>query len=284
MRRRCAALILLLMMTGDIRHLRAASMLKPVEMDWRGTGQLYLLLNNGDVIRYDATRGETHQPIRGARGFRAAQLVSPVSSSPYFFISGFLARSGVVMQYTSDGKLVAQLQTPELAAGMDIDPTPNARVLYLVSAVSSSIYSIRPDQTDRPAKEVAFIKEARNLGPVFFDAARNKLLVGDLWTGSLYEIDCKSGSYQVVLKDLGEPVSLALDPSTKVLYVADAAHGRVNVFSYDPKKGFVRSKVINTGLQDLSAIALAPGGLFVSDLKTGVYKYSSSDGLKHMAF
>src|SRR5262249_23424164 len=115
----------------------------PIAMDWHRGGYLYIAFETGDVDAYE-DQGRVVR-IFHAPGFRPAEIVSAkVHGVEVILISGFRGREGSIVVWDgASGRQIESFATPELAAGLDIDPgttgPKHAHVLYIASAVSSSV-------------------------------------------------------------------------------------------------------------------------------------------------
>ncbi len=249
----------------------------PIAMDWHQGGRLYIVYGSGQVLAVDPASGVVTRSFRiYDDSLRPAEIVSAVvRGQEVVFISGFMGRVGLIVEYGAEGQPLAKFPAPELAVGLDIDPGTSgnhAHILYVASASSSAVYAINIDQPGR-ADEVTYIKGARSLGPVVFDRSKNRLFIGDQGNGNLYEVDCATGSFTTVATDLGSPISLAIDGASTILYVADSFSGQIQGLKLgDPQQKLTRLISYSTRLERLSAIALAPesSSLFVADLSKGV--------------
>jgi hypothetical protein len=244
----------------------------PITMDWHPGGRLYLLLKNGSVSILDGTTKRKVATIPQLFGIVPVEIYSArLNGVEYVFVSGFSGRSGGVWQYTAEGKPHARFETPEQAASFDVDPTRH--LLYVASPVTNVVYSISLDQKGSSAKRVAYIREAEAVGPVVYDAGRNRVMVGDNGNGALYEVDVKSGSYQKAASDLGRPISLGIDEACKTLLVADELTGRVYVFRLE-NGAFKKTEAITTGFRTLSGVTFGPDDTaYVAD-GTNAYQLS----------
>ncbi len=240
----------------------------PIAMDWHPGGRLCLLLKNGSVSILDGTTKRIPQLF----GIVPVEIFAArLKGVEYVFVSGFLGRSGAVWQYTADGKPYARFETPEQAASFDVDG--ERHLLYVASPVTNVVYAINLDQKGSSAKRVAYIREAVAVGPIVYDAGRNRVLVGDTGRGILYDVDVKSGSYQQTASDLGRPISLGIDAACKGLLVADELTGRIYVFRLE-NGAFKKTEAITTGFRTLSGVTFGPDDtLYVAD-GTNAYEMS----------
>ena len=159
----------------------------------------------------------------------------------------------------------------EQAASFDVDPARH--VLYVASPVTNFVYAIDIDQKGSSAKRVAYIREAEAVGPIVYDAGRNRVLVADAGSGILYDVDVKTGSYQQTASDLGRPISLGIDAACKGLLVADELTGRIYVFRLE-NGAFKKTEAIATGFRTLSGVTFGPDDtLYVAD-GTNAYQLS----------
>ncbi len=257
-------------LTGLTVALAAAN--GPIAMDWHQGGRLYLLLKNGGVSILDEPTKRKVAAIPALFGIVPVEIFSAqLKGREYVFVSGFLGRSGAVWQYTSDGKPYARFATPEQAASFDVDDARH--LLYVASPVTNYVYSIDLEQKGSSSKRVAYIREAAAVGPVIFDAGRNRVIVGDTGNGALYDVDVRTGSYQQTASDLGRPISLAMDATFKTLYVADEATGRIYILRLE-NGAFRKVEAITTGFRTLAGVALGPDDtLYVAD-GTSAYQLS----------
>jgi len=244
----------------------------PIGLDWHPGGHLYLLLKNGSVTVIDEITKRKLATIPSLFGIVPVEIFSArLKEREYVFVSGFWGRSGTVWQYTAEGKQYARFETPEQAASFDIDPA--RQLLYIASPVTNFVYAINLDRKGSSAKRVAFVREAKAIGPVIFDRGRNRVMLGDTALGVLYEVDVTTGSYRQIASDLGHPISLGIDAAFKTLFVADQLTGRIHVLRLE-KGTFKKADAIATGLRTLSAVTLGPDDtVFVAD-GYGAYQLS----------
>lgn len=244
----------------------------PIALDWHPGGRFYVLQKNGGVSVVDPAAKKQVAAIPALFGMVPAEIFSArLQDREYVFVSGFWGRSGTVWQYTADGKPYARFETPEQAASFDVDAARH--LLYVASPVTNVVYSIDLEQHGSTARRVAYLRDAEAIGPVVFDPGRNRVMVGDTGNGALYDVDVTNGTYQKIASDLGRPISLAIGPAFRSLYVADAVSGRVHIFRVD-KGALRRADVIPTGLRGLSAVTSGPDDtLFVAD-GSAVYQVS----------
>jgi DNA-binding beta-propeller fold protein YncE len=236
----------------------------PIALDWHKGGHLYVLLKNSSVSILDEITKRKLTTIPARFGAVPVEVFSTrLKEGEHVFISGFWGRSGTVWQYTAEGAPYARFETPEQGASFDVDP--KGRVLYVASPVTNVVYAMSLDQKGSAAKRVAYIREAEALGPVIFDQGRNRLMLGDTAGGTLYEVNVANGSYQQIAANLGRPISLGIDATSKTLFLADSLTSRVYVFHLE--NGVLKlAEAIPTGLRTLSAVTLGPGDtVFVAD-------------------
>jgi hypothetical protein len=250
----------------------AAASSGPIGLDWHKGGRLFVLLKNGSVSVLDAATKRKVATIPALFGMVPVEIFSArLQEREFVFVSGFWGRSGSVWQYTAEGRPYARFETPDQAASFDIDP--QRHLLYVASPVTNVVYSIDIDQKVSSAKRVAYIREAEAVGPVVFDWARNRVMVGDVGRGTLYEVDVTNGSYKQIASGLGRPISLGIGPASRTLYLADSIGGRIHVFRLE-NDVFKEAEAIATGLPSLSAVTLGPDDtLFVADGRA-VYQLS----------
>lgn len=250
---------------------------KPVAMDFHAGGDLIVLSQSGEVDAYDALSGQR------LRGFNTASYVRPsdvtstkISNAETIFVSGFYGRQSVVLQYTADGKLLDRFNTPDLAAGIDVDA--GNRVLYTATP-ARTVYKVALDEKVRKPRLLAYLGPARTLGAVIFDPPRKRLLVADAQTGTLYAIDCATGSYSPLTSGLGRPMAMAFDRTYTTLYVADLEQGKIHMLKLSPARP---PKSFITSLHDLDAIAQSPrpDTLFIADEKEGIFLFSTATGAR----
>lgn len=236
----------------------------PIALDWHPGGRFYVLQKNGSVSVVDVGAKKQVASIPVLFGMMPAEIFSArLQDREYVFVSGFWGRSGTVWQYTADGKPYARFETPEQAASFDVDAARH--LLYVASPVTNVVYSIGLDQHGSNARRVAYLRDAEAIGPVVYDPGRNRVIVGDTGRGALYDVDVSSGAYQQIASDVGRPISLAIGPAFRTLYVADELSGRVHIFRRD-KEAFRAAEVIPTGLRGLSAVTSGPDDtMFVAD-------------------
>ena len=91
------------------------------------------------------------------------------------------------------------------------------------NAGTNEIYQARIGDKGDGLHFLAEIVGARHLGPVLFDAPRQRLIVGEVDSGELYTLDLKSRRSHLLARNLGNPAALMLTADAKQLLIADAA-------------------------------------------------------------
>jgi hypothetical protein len=250
----------------------AAATSGPIGLDWHPDGRLFVLLKDGGVSILDGVTKRKLAAIPSRFGVVPVEIFSArLKDGEYVFISGFWGRSGAVWQYTADGRPYARFETPQQAASFDVDG--DRHLLYLASPVTNVVYSVDLDQHGSAAKRVAYVAEAKAIGPVVFDRVRNHVLLADTASGVLYDIDVTNGSYQQIASGLGRPISLGIGSAFKIMFVADSLSNRICVFRLE-NGTFKQTDAVPTGLRKLAAVSLGPDDtVFVAD-GTGVYQLS----------
>ena len=255
----------------------ASTRSKPVAMDCHAGGNLIVLSLSGEVATYDAASGQRLRSFNIAPYVRPSDVTSAkISNTEMIFVAGFYGRQSVVLQYSLDGKLLDRFNTPDLAAGIDVDAT--RRVLYTATP-GRTVYKVALDEKVRKPQPLAYLGTARTLGPVIFDPPRQRLLAADVQAGTLYAIDARTGSYALLASGLGRPVAMAFDPALTTLYIADFEDGQVHVLKLSPARPL---KTFKTSLRDLDAIAQSPRPdvVFVADENEGIFLFSTSTGAR----
>jgi hypothetical protein len=254
-----------------------ASSLKPVAMDFHPGGNLIVLSQSGEVDAYDALSGQRLRWFDIAAYVRPSDVVSvKLANAETVFVSGFYGRQSVVLQYSADGKLLDRFNVPDLASGTDVDA--DHRVLYTATP-ARTVYKVALDEKPRKPRLLAYLGPARTLGALIYDAPRQRLIVADAQAGTLYAIDCRTGSYAPLANGLGRPVAMAFDPAFTTLYVADVEDGKIHILKVAPARP---QKTFTTSLRDLAAIARSPrpDSLFIADENKGVFVFSTSTGTR----
>jgi len=257
--------------------LASAAALKPVAMDFHAGGNLIVVSQSGEVGAYDALSGKRLRWFDIASYVRPSDVTSAkLGNDETIFVSGFYGRQSVVLQYSPDGKLLDRFNTPDLAAGIDVDA--GNRVLYTATP-ARTVYKVALDEKPRKPRLLAYLGPARTLGAVIFDPPRKRLLAADAQTGSLYAIDCATGSYSLLTSGLGRPVAMAFDRTYTTLYVADVEQGKVHMLKLSSARP---PKSITTSLRDLDAIAQSPrpDTLFIADENEGIFLFSTATGTR----
>lgn len=251
--------------------------LKPVAMDCHAGGNLIVLSQAGQVDTYDAASGKRLRWFDIAQYVRPSDITSAkIANAETIFVAGFYGRQSVVLQYSAEGKLLDRFNTPDLAAGIDVDAAH--RILYTATP-ARTVYKVNLDDKVRKPQLLASVGAAKTLGAVIFEPPRNRLLVADAQAGTLYAIDCKTGLYAQIASGLGRPVAMAFDPAYTTLYVADLEDGQIHILKFSPSRTL---KTFTTTLQDLDAVAQSPRPetIFVADEKEGIFILSTSTGAR----
>ena len=171
-----------------------------------------------------------------------------------------------LFQYSESGKRQCEWIVPDISAGIDIDI--NERAVYLAGASNGIVYRLRLGRDgcsdDKPAA-VFQIRQATRLGPLIVDSNARALYVADL-RGALYRIDLRRGAVVEVAASLGQPVALAYDRKSALLYVADSAGRRI--WRIDVKQANAQPAVLSRdpAFQEPSSLTFASdGNLLIGD-------------------
>jgi len=251
---------------------------RPIALDWHEGGNLFVLDDAGRVAVYDVKQKRRIRVFVLERSIRPADIVSAkIFNTETVFVSGSYGRQSVVLQYSPEGVLLNRFDTPDLAAGMDIDPSTH--ILYLASPVSRKIYSVSLEGKERRVRFLSYVGLAKTIGPLAFDQPRRRLLAGDVQSGALYAVDIRNGEYKLIANGLGSPVALAFDKTFSILYVADYSNGRIQSLKLPAATAATAWK---TSMRDLSGVAPSsmPDSIFITDEKQGVFLLSIRTGQK----
>jgi DNA-binding beta-propeller fold protein YncE len=271
-----AVLITNMAAAGEIEH--------PVALDALPSTGLIVLGAKGTVYQ-----------LRGSSGTYSASgsFRLPVNESPvdltlaqinqkfYIFVTSNLTtglgNTGRVTQYNLDGHFVQYWSVRGVCAGIDYDG--NSHTLYLANSSESEILSIHFN-SDGSSKVTSLgaISHVAQIGPLAFDAAGNKIYLGDIASGGIYVFDLSTKKSTTLGPRVGNVAALRIGPSGRRLLAADSQHKQIAIIDIDSK---AQSTVWQTGarLRFPSGLAFVDSGLLaVSDYDLGVIYFISQDG------
>ncbi|HEV7766325.1 MAG TPA: hypothetical protein VGQ76_15075 [Thermoanaerobaculia bacterium] len=184
------------------------------------------------------------------------------------------------------GKEVGQwsLRVPGgVLASVAIDP--NRQIAYCSDSHYGVIYKLDLKNSRASFETMIRIRDPGTLGPVIFDAKRQRLLVGDVKQGRILAVTIADKRVEVLLDrgTIREPIALALDPATDRLYVADPTKERVWVGNLAEKR-FTPQTFSRYRFRDPCGVAWSKGTLWVIDRGTKRLSQFAADGnpLKHI--
>lgn len=173
-----------------------------------------------------------------------------------------------VMRFNGAGKRIAEWPIGSMGAspaGIAIDS--ERAIVYCVDSRGGEIF-----QLNLRAKQPAFttllrIPESGIFGPLIYDAARRRLLVGDARKGRIFAVGVADSRVDILL-DSGtvvEPAAMAID-ANGTLYVADAAKARVWIGSLTATKLALRAFGTSDALREPVGVTLTnDGSVWVAD-------------------
>ena len=206
----------------------AATQVQPIAMDRVG-GSLYVLSADGSVATLPKGESTFRQIFSIPEDLIGSDLVSAEIGGNVWLIVVAHSRTGNggrVLKYTLDGKLEKSWDLKVSSINADIDP--RAKRLYFSTGPSGEIYVL--DLTaDRAPESVIKLPNIGNLGPIIFSQTR-ELFAADIFAGKVYEINLDSRRISVFQAQLGQVISMALEPSGKILLLVDSANNRLLTF------------------------------------------------------
>ncbi len=169
-------------------------------------------------------------------------------------------------------------------AGVAVDQ--RQQIVYCSDSHLGEIYKL--DLKNRQPSFVSLlrVREPGTLGPMVFDARRQRLLVADVKKGRILAVTLSDNRVDVLLDQgtIREPLALALDSATDRLYIADATKGLVWVGSVAGTR--LTAKPFSTSYRFREPVGLAWSGrtLWVLDRETKRLSQFAADGsiLKHI--
>jgi hypothetical protein len=208
----------------------AGELRRPIALDKIDGGDLYALDASGIIFRLSETGsglgivGSFELP---AFSYPTDLISAKLFGQPALFVTLNSRTSNLVSQWALDGKRQHDWSFTRAVGGLDVDF--NSHILYITaSGRHPEIYRIilQPPQYTHPE----FIGEAvgaGRLGPIVFDPSRNKLFVGDIETGRIFEFDIRTHRSRVVSTRFSSPQALLVSADGNLLYVADGSRRRV---------------------------------------------------------
>jgi len=204
-------------------------------------------LPSGELLVVDGSRGivKVHGSaksnlIQNFGLFEATDLTAArLADGDAFFVTLRLrdnstANFSRLSRRSTTGREVNQwtLQIPGGAlAGVAIDPV--AQIAYCSDSHYGVIYKLDLKRRQSSFDSIVRVRDPGTLGPMVFDAKRQRLIVADVKQGRILAVTLANKNVSVLLDEgtIREPTALALDPATDRLYIADATKGRVWVAS-----------------------------------------------------
>lgn len=152
-------------------------------------------------------------------------------------------------------------------SGLGLDSA--TRTLYLSNTGSAEIY--RLDLRGADLRAAYFLSlPGKVIGPLALDSVGQRLFAADVVRGTIYVITIADRKVQRLPEVQGEPASLAFDPATGRLYVADAAGSRIWLYDRTLDSGPPRLFATGNGLSKPCGLAVdAAGNLWVANKGSG---------------
>jgi DNA-binding beta-propeller fold protein YncE len=281
------ALIILLLSPLTITAAPEDRLKRPISLDKIDNGDLFALDATGTVIRLAVS--DKKLTITGAFELSAIAYPTDLVSAklfdqPTLLISSNNQKAGFVSQYSLAGRLEHFWAFRNSVSGLDVDY--NSHIVYVASSETSEIFQIKLESSRQIGPSfMGAVLGSRQLGPLVFDVAKNRLFVGDIATGQIFEFDLKTRKSRVFARDLGSPQALLVSSGSDFLYVADAS--RRKIYAFDLKQGNTSPKVFSALPEFRSPSGLArleDGRLIVSDDAAGVLFVLSKTGTLQFAF
>jgi len=266
----------------------AEQLRRPISLDKIDNGDLYALDSSGTVFRI-AVSGEG-LAIKNSFSLPATAYPTDVVSANLYnhltlLISANSQLLGYVYQYSVEGKVEQFWSFRNAIAGLDVDA--KSHVLYIAISQTSEIYQINLQPSKQAgASYIGVVPRAKQLGPLVFDViGKDRLLLGDVGDGQIFEFNLKTRKSRVFASNVGSPQALLISAASNVLYVADALHRKI--YLVDLKQENAAPKVFAALREFRSPSGLArleDGRLIVSDDEAGALFVLSKTGTLQFTF
>jgi hypothetical protein len=274
MLKRYLFILSLLLSLGSI----VSAEIRPIALD-RVEGSLYVLNADGSVAALSKDGGEYKRILTIPPELQAADIVSAEREGKIELVIVASMKgptpTGRVLKYSLEGQLQQSWTLPFSPLNADIDPRSN--VLYLTAGASGEIFSVDLKQTASVTR-LATVQDSRLLGPIVFVQATNHLFAADIFTGNLFDIDVGRKQSTLVSQHFGQVTSMSLDPTGRLLYIADSAGRRLLTYSLSNRL-LVRSTTYSRLLQITSvASSYEKDKVWVGDRASGAVYIVSPNG------
>jgi DNA-binding beta-propeller fold protein YncE len=260
---------------------------RPIALDRIGAGDLYVLEASGAITRIALSakgfvfKGSFALP---ANAYPTDVVSAQLFKRPTLLISSNDQKAGFVSEYSLEGRLVHWWAFRNGIAGLDVDP--ESHIVYVASSDAPDVFQIplHPSKQALPSF-AGTVLGARRLGPLICDVAKARLLLGDVGSGQLFELDLKTRKSRVLASDFGSPQALLISPASNVLYVADASRKKIYVIDLKEARAVPKVFAALPEFRSPSGLAkLEDGRLIVSDDEAGALFLLSKAGALQSTF
>ena len=234
-------------------------------------GQLFALERNGSVVELDAATGRGKKRwYTPAAGYVGMDLAASINRAGSLLVVALLmrddGRGSWSVTVRPDGSTTWNLLSPYgVFTGVAID-LPNASV-YLSNATTKEVFRTTLGK-EASERFVTGLASASRLGPLAYDEASRRLVIGDSIAGDVYALDTTTN--RVIGRThcgSGEIRALGWDTVRRVVYAVDAGSERVwTIPAESGRLGACRTSFTTGDFREPSGIAILPTHqLWISD-------------------